>query len=219
VSAPQPPRMDDGAWHALYDTLAARGRADAAADAPPPTDAHLWAWARRHVPSLPERIERCTMVDLRAAYHEGRQPTRIDLGAIVQALRERGYPARVEHTGGNTATLHAGRQAPDRPGERRWAVCAGPGWFERPEHHQPVADSLEFHIGPDSDQATWAVGVPEDTTTRQVADIVTAAITLVQAIGGHGSAPPRSIPGSARHHGPGPTTGAAALGHDATDAS
>ena len=86
----------------------------------------------------------------------------------------------MEHTGGNTATLYAGRRAPDRHGDPRWSAAAGPGWFDAPGHRQPVADTSELSVGPDSDD-TWAATVPAHTTTPDLVDLIVAVIDEVQA--------------------------------------
>jgi len=117
---------------------------------------------------------------LREAFNAGRNPTRVDMQAAADLLHRRGHHAVVEHTGGNTATLYAGRQAPDRYGDLRWSAAAGPGWFEAPDHRHPFADTSELAVGPDSDD-TWAVTVPEQPTLDQLVDLIVAVIDEVEA--------------------------------------
>ena len=169
----------DSRWLELLDLFTAWGQASAAIDAPLPTDDEVWAQARARIPELAEQPDRVLLVDLRKAFNEGRRPHRVDLRAVAEAITARGYHAFVDHTGGNTATLYAGWQAPDRHGEPRWSISAGPGWFRRPGHRDPVADTSELRIGPHAD--SWTVGVPEETSTRQVTDIAVAVIDEVEA--------------------------------------
>jgi len=87
-------------------------------------------------------------------------------------VNARGLPARVEHSGGNTATLYAGEQILDAYGDVRWSTSAGPGWFEAPGRREPFADTEEFGVGPHDD--SWGVGVPQYATTQRIADLVVA---------------------------------------------
>ncbi len=172
---------DDPRWREHLDIVTAWGEASAGNQTPPPTDEQLWAASRiRADLNLPEQIDTELLEQLREAFDNGRKPTRIDLQAVADALHERGHHAYVEHTGGNTATLYAGRQAPDRHGDPRWSAAAGPGWFDAPGHRNPSADTSEFVVGPDSDD-TWAVTVPERTSMRELVDLIVAVIDEVKA--------------------------------------
>jgi hypothetical protein len=152
---------NDPQWRALLDAFTAWGEASARNGTPLPTDDELRTQARGMAGTrLPEQADADLLDELRYAFNTGRQPTRIDLQAVADALHQRGHHAYVEHTGGNTATLYAGRQVPDRSGDPRWSASAGPGWFEAPGRHKPSADASELSVGPDSDD-TWAVTVPE----------------------------------------------------------
>jgi len=176
---------NDPRWLQRLDIVTAWGEASARNGTPRPTDEQLWSTARRRQDlNLPKQIDADLLTELREAFNTGRHPTRIDLHAVADALHTRRHHAVVEHTGGNTATLYAGRQVPDRNGDPRWSVAAGPGWFDAPGHRQPVADTSEFHVGPDSDD-TWAVAVPENPTTRQIADVIIAVIDHVEAQRSH----------------------------------
>jgi hypothetical protein len=171
---------DDPRWLEHLDIITAWGEASAANQTPPPTDEQLWAASRiRRDLNLPEHIDTEKLAELREAFNTGRYPTRIDLQAVADALHRRGHHAVVEHTGGNTATLYAGRQAPDRYGDPRWSAAAGPGWFEAPSH-RPFVDTSELAVGPDSDDS-WAVTVPEHPTLDDLVDLIVAVIDEVQA--------------------------------------
>lgn len=173
--------FDNPRWLVLLDGLTIRGADGARMDTLPPTDEDLWAGARLVFGTgLPDLVDTDMLAELRGAYNAGRQPTRINLKAVADSIEGHGYRARVEHTGGNTATLYGGHLFPDRFGEPRWSVAAGPGWFEAPGRHRPFADTDEFHAGPDSDDG-WVVAVPEYTTTRQVTDLIVAVIEFVEA--------------------------------------
>src|SRR6266545_1296365 len=146
---------DDPRWREHLDIVTAWGEASAGNQTPPPTDEQLWAASRiRADLNLPEQIDTELLEQLREAFDNGHKPTRIDLQEVADALHERGHHAYVEHTGGNTATLYAGRQAPS-------------------------ADTSEFIVGPDSDD-TWAVTVPERTTMRDLVDLIMAVIDEVE---------------------------------------
>ncbi len=172
---------NDPQWLALLDAFTAWGEASARNGTPLPTDDELRTQARGMAGTrLPEQADADLLDELRYAFNTGRQPTRIDLQAVADALHQRGHHAYVEHTGGNTATLYAGRQVPDRSGDPRWSVSAGPGWFEAPGRHKPSADTSELSVGPDSDD-TWAVTVPEHTTTHDLVNLIVAVIDEVEA--------------------------------------
>ncbi len=104
---------NDQHWLALLDIFAAWGEAGAKNDTSLPTDDELWAAARQGAGTgLSEQIDADLLAELREAFNSGRQPTRIDMQAVAEALHDRGHRAYVEHTGGGTATLYAGRQVP-----------------------------------------------------------------------------------------------------------
>jgi hypothetical protein len=168
-------------WLQLLDVFTAWGEASARNGTPLPTEDQLWAEARRGKdPLVGEQIDPALLAELRDAFNDGRQPTRIDLQAVADAVTHRGHRAYVEQTGGNTATIYAGRQVPDRYGEPRWSAVAGPGWFEGPGWTKPFADTSEFHVGPDGDD-TWCLPVPAHTTAAVVADLIVAVIDEVNA--------------------------------------
>lgn len=172
---------DDPRWLQHLDVITAWGQASAANHTPPPTDQQLWAVSRvRADLNLPEQVDPALLDQLREAFNTGRQPTRIDLQALADALHKRGYDAVVEHTGGNTATLYAGSQFPDRHGQLRWSATAGPGWFEHPRRQRPFADSSEFAVGPDGDD-TWTVTVPIHPGWTVLVNLIVAVIDEVNA--------------------------------------
>jgi len=172
---------DDPRWLQHLDLITAWGQASATNHSTPPTDQQLWAVSRiRADLNLPEQLDPALLDQLRAAFNTGRYPTRIDLQALADALHERGYDAVVEHTGGNTATLYAGSQFPDRHGDLRWSAAAGRGWFEQSGHRRPFAASSEFTVGPDGED-TWVVIVPEHPVWTVVVDLLVAVIDEVNA--------------------------------------
>jgi hypothetical protein len=171
---------DDPYWLEHLNTMTAWGETSAADHAPPPTDEQLWTLARSQPElSLPEQIDLALLDELRAAYNVGRHPCRIDLQALAETLQARGYDAVVEHTGGNTATLYAGSQFPDRHGDLRWSA-AGPGWFEHSGHRRPFADTAELTVGPDGDD-TWTVTISEGTLWAALTELIVAVIDEVHA--------------------------------------
>ncbi|WP_433651571.1 hypothetical protein ACQP2C_02945 [Micromonospora zamorensis] len=143
-----------------------------------PTDHELWAVARRsQMVVLPEKIDNDLRAELRDAFNDGRQSTRFDMQAVVVEIARNGHPAHIDHSGGNAATIYAGSQHTDQIGDARWAVTAGPGWFARPDHREPVADTSEFQIGPDDD--TWTIAVPDHTSPAEAAALIVAVIEQV----------------------------------------
>lgn len=73
----------------------------------------------------------------------------LDADVIAELVREAGYFAYVEQTGGGCATIYAGERIPDEEREFRYAVAAGPGqygWGERPS----TFHLSELYVGPDS---------------------------------------------------------------------
>jgi hypothetical protein len=174
-------QRNDAPWREHLDIITAWGEASAANQTPPPTDEQLWAYARvRQDLHLPEQVDAELLVQLRAAFNAGRQPQRIDLAAVADALRERGHDAVVEHTGGGVVVLYAGRQVPDRHGDPRWSAAFGPGWYDNRDPHHPVADPADCYIGPDSDN-TWALTVPAGWTIDTLVELTTAVIDDVEA--------------------------------------
>lgn len=80
------------------------------------------------------------------------------LDTLAELIREQGIPARVEMTGGNTATLYAGREY-SREGEdwTRHTAVAGPGVYYTGPGLPSYANFSEFYVGPDDDGATDAI--------------------------------------------------------------
>ncbi|MGC5054954.1 hypothetical protein ACLQ2S_26315 [Micromonospora sp. DT48] len=168
-------------WREILDLITAWGEASRRNDTALPTDDELWAHARRHrTLRLPAQVDDLIVDDLRDAFNAGRLPHLIDLDVLVANLAQQGRPALVEHSGGNTATVRTGSRYTDRPGDTRWSVSAGPGWFAAPGRRRPLADTSEFTIGP-HDEDSWSVLVPEHTTTAQVTALVIATIDEVEA--------------------------------------
>ncbi|MGI5213334.1 hypothetical protein [Plantactinospora sp. CA-290183] len=168
-------------WLNLLELTKAWGEASRRNDTPLPTDHELWTWARSHrTLDLPKQVDIDQLDDLRDAFNHGRQPHRIDMDAVIAEVTRRGHPAKIDHTGGNTATIYAGTTHTDRNGDTQQAVAAGPGWFEAPNHRKPFADTSEFTIGPDDDGHGWSVSVPEHTTTAEVAALIVATIDEVE---------------------------------------
>lgn len=93
--------------------------------------------------------------------------TEVDLDRVVEVLRTvYGVEnAHVRQTGGGTATIYAGPTWEEPDWGTRYAVIAGPGWFEGPGFTRPRADTEELYVGPDDDgeSRTWsAAGVADD---------------------------------------------------------
>lgn len=84
----------------------------------------------------------------------------LNMTDIAARVRSHGFPAVVEHTGGNTATIYAGTAIFDPDEDRdRYQVSAGPGYFETATLALAWVD--EFSVGPDSDEATGDYCLPE----------------------------------------------------------
>ncbi|MFF0348921.1 hypothetical protein ACFYP0_14600 [Micromonospora arida] len=170
-------------WLDLLELVRAAGEINARNGTPLPTDDELWAAARRsQCGVLPEQIDDGLLAELRDAFNDGQQPTRFDMQAVVVEIVRHGHHAHIDNSGGNTATIYAGSQHTEQNGDARWAVTAGPGWFARPDHREPVADTSEFHIGPDD--GVWTIAVPDHTSPTEVAALIIAAIEQVAE--GHG---------------------------------
>ena len=95
---------------------------------------------------------------------------------VAQRLTELGLSAYVEHTGGGCATIYAGPTHVDPDWGQRYAVIAGPGWFDNnPDGTScAYATSEEFFFGHDDDGETSPTAVtsgmaPED-IARAIAD-------------------------------------------------
>lgn len=72
------------------------------------------------------------------------EPNRFYAKDLIAALREAGFTATVEHTGGGTATL-AARKTPE---DNR--ILGGPGWYNWPEAERSEFTTDEFFIGEDA---------------------------------------------------------------------
>ncbi|MEU7922977.1 hypothetical protein [Micromonospora zamorensis] len=165
-------------WLDLLEFVRESGETNARIGTSLPTDHELWAVAQRSQRVvLPEQIDNDLLAELRDAFNDGRQPTRFDMQAVVVEIARHGHPARIDHSGGNTATIYAGSQHTDQNGDARWAVTAGPGWFAKPDHQEPVAETSEFQIGPDDD--AWTIAVPDHTNPTEVAALIVAVIEQV----------------------------------------
>lgn len=82
------------------------------------------------------------------------QANEIDLDALAAAVRDLGFHAYVEQTGGGCATLFAGEEHPDAHGDKRWDAGAGPGWFDGPgwtNARASIGQGGDFCVGPDDD--------------------------------------------------------------------
>jgi len=161
-------------WNLLLDGMESVGEVDADKSAPLPTDDDLWNKARTTavalgIADLLGEQDPDLLPQLREAYNTGRQPTRFDMHAVVDAVRGAGVKAFVEHTGGGTATIYAG---PNR------AVSAGPGVYEGYGPNvrtKPYGDTAEFRIGPNRDDAD-VVEPPEHTDAAAVARLIVEAV-------------------------------------------
>ncbi|MFY1614640.1 MBL fold metallo-hydrolase [Micromonospora sp. WMMD736] len=171
-------------WLDLLEFVREAGEINARNGTPLPSDDELWAAARRSQRVvLPEQVDNGLLPELRDAFNDGQQPTRFDMQAVVVEIARHGHHAHIDHSGGNTATIYAGSQHTDQNGDARWAVTAGPGWFAKPDHREPVADTSEFQIGPDDD--AWTIAVPDHTSPTEVAALIVAVIEQVAEGRGH----------------------------------
>jgi hypothetical protein len=134
--------------YAVYQRLTAAGTADETTDAMPRSDADLWKLASDVAPELypadqPDPIE---LVDMRAAYNDGRHPNRIDLYRLAALINERGVDAFVDRAGGSIAVIRVGGQHTMFTGEREYAVVAGPGTFRN--RYTAYGERDDFPSGP-----------------------------------------------------------------------
>jgi len=85
----------------------------------------------------------------------------LDMQRIVDLVKQAGFVAYVEQTGGGVATIYASTTADERGYPARHVVgpynddvvdiAAGPGWFEGPGWTNPRASLEDFYVGPDGD--------------------------------------------------------------------
>lgn len=107
----------------------------------------------------------------------------IDLTALVDALRDRGYHAEVRQSGGGCATLYAGPVEPDEVGDMRSAVTVGPGAFyggDGSRWSRPFAPREDCSFGPDDEGKSDSQQVEPEDTIAQLADKVAALVDAVQ---------------------------------------
>ncbi|MFI7608479.1 hypothetical protein ACIBTV_25465 [Micromonospora sp. NPDC049366] len=110
-----------------------------------------------------------------------RKRNSIDMSVLQQKVAASGHVALVDKTGGNTATLFAGRLvAGDDERPVRWSVSAGPGHFEEPG--RAVAYRDEFGYGHDSnaDDALWVSLYDDDRDMDDVADAIVKMLEDVE---------------------------------------
>lgn len=99
-------------------------------------------------------------------------PNEFSLDELSARLTELGLTAYVEHTGGGVATIYAGATH-DEPGYgRRYAVVAGPGWFDRDTMAVAYASSEEFCFGRDDDGEAMPTYVEPGSTLEQIAQAI-----------------------------------------------
>ena len=138
------------AYQRVLDDLIATGRAERAEDATYPTDAELTdmartAAARIGAGPLFTDVDSLTLVDLRDAYNDGREPELLDFNQVVAALAAHGVEAHVEDTSGATATLFAGPwHLPNADGVIRRAVSLGPGHYAPDDSPVGYTDQLSY---------------------------------------------------------------------------
>lgn len=65
-------------------------------------------------------------------------------GDLLDALKEAGFTAMVEQTGGGTATLFANKSDGDNK------ILGGPGWYNWAEPRKSVFTTEEFFVGEDA---------------------------------------------------------------------
>lgn len=91
-----------------------------------------------------------------------REPGAVSMDRIVAYLREAGVQnASVEQTGGGCATIYAGPVSRDAAGDERYALIAGPGWFEGPGFTNAWISFGDFAYGPDDDGDTAPLFITE----------------------------------------------------------
>jgi len=102
----------------------------------------------------------------------------VNMDAVVAHVRELGYHANVEQTGGGTATIYAGEPVDswyDNEDFKRHPACAGPGvygWGRR----DSVASSEEFAVGPDGDGDFLYIRDAGQADERQIAALLVKQI-------------------------------------------
>lgn len=117
---------------AVLDKLIVTGQTDRAADADHPSDGELTDLARGFARKLGfttlfAEVDKDTLVDLRDAYNDGREPERLDFRQVAAALGKLGVESHLEQHSG-TVTLFAGPwHTPNADGVPRRVVSLGPG--------------------------------------------------------------------------------------------
>lgn len=105
----------------------------------------------------------------------------IDMTALQQKVAAAGHVALVDNTGGNTATLFAGRLiAGDDNRPVRWSVSAGPGHFEGPGQAEAYRDEFGYGHDSDDDDAPWADLYDDD--ERDVTAIAAAIVQMLEDV-------------------------------------
>jgi hypothetical protein len=84
----------------------------------------------------------------------------LDLNRVVELVREQGVDAFVEFSGGVTATVYIGPTSREEGSGDRYALLAGPGWFEGAGRPVAAADGLS--VGPDDDGTSEPWYCPAD---------------------------------------------------------
>lgn len=101
----------------------------------------------------------------------------IDMDAVADLLNVAGVAAYVEQTGGGCATIYAGPTHTDEHGDERYAVVAGPGWFDGPAWTCARAAVGDFYIGPDDDgENVDAVTVATTADPASIVRLITAQL-------------------------------------------
>lgn len=170
-------------WLTLLDDMEAAGKTGRRAPDPIPDDAALVMLARvvasrRVIENLLDRVDKETIIDLRDAYDQGRQPRLLDFDQVLDELHKLDVPACILHTSGGTGTLYAGEPDPDRYEEDDrcyYPVSMGPGDFEADENRHTTGDLDDITAG----TTRHDEGVFDMEYGAMPADVAAAIATLV----------------------------------------
>jgi hypothetical protein len=133
---------------------------------------HVWGDADERKPLPPHLKPPLSLdewlIELQEHYAEEAEPRILNLEKIVDVLRMAGIPAYVEQSGGGCATIYVG-EAQEVNGDPRYAVLAGPGWFEGPGWSNGRGQTDDFSVGPDDDGESDSVRTPVNANEADVA--------------------------------------------------
>jgi hypothetical protein len=107
----------------------------------------------------------------------------IDMDEVARLVNDVcGVPAYVEMTGGNTATIYAGKSRTEEGWGERYAAIAGPGCYAWASAESSLGAASDFYVGPDDDgsamiQSVAAMGA---FSAAEIAALIVAQATRTE---------------------------------------